>query len=404
MAVKLTAKVVKATRAKLKESGKPVLIVYDKEIRGYGIRVTRGKVALILNYRPIGGPERRLKIAELSELSIEQGRRRAAELKVNIRAGGDPLGEIRARRNADRGLTIKDVADRWLAADHGWSEATHRNYRLALGNVLPEIGDGPIQGVSKGQWAAILEDIAARSPSVASGVRRCVGSMMSWALERELLDAVRLPKRLPRGEARTRVISDSEIAVLWQASEELEPIERAFTRYMISTFVRSGAAISTRREWLVQNDDGSIAIVIPGGTRGLKRQRGQRDVGHRVVLSPWAAEQIRPALEARGLALFPVNQAELLKALRRATGIVDWQWHDLRRSARSWMASAAIGADTAETCLGHQILKDDVAKAYQRHRYEREAEAAFRSWQQHVRTIVEPGAIADNVIPIARVE
>jgi hypothetical protein len=64
------------------------------------------------------------------------------------------------------------------------------------------------------------------------------------------------------------------------------------------------------------------------------------------------------------------------------------------------MAKHGIGRDAAETCLGHKVIRDDTEAAYLIHNFEREAQAAFMSWQAHVRQLVDGESAADNVIAL----
>jgi integrase len=397
MAIRLTQARVDAARRQLADSGKSVALLWDDIVRGYGARITRHKVALVLNYRAPGDRrERRMKIAELGELTIEGGRRKAAEYKVALRIGSDPWAEFRAQKaSAAARLTFRDIADRWLRADHGWSSATLALYTAAVAKVMA-FGDKPLDQVTRGEWAALIEDIASKSPSMAGAVRRTLGSLASWAIERELVSSVTLPKRMPKMTPRARVIDDAELVALWRASEQLEPVQRAFARFVFMTALRSGAAAQTRREW-VQGG----CVTYPGTVSGLKRQAATRDQHHKVFLSPWALSQLERVLTLPTQKLFPyVDPQDVLKELREATDITNIVLHDTRRSFRSWAAKSGITADAAETCLGHQILKDDVAKAYQRHRYETESERAFFAWQQHIRSLIE--GETTNVVPLIR--
>jgi hypothetical protein len=87
-----------------------------------------------------------------------------------------------------------------------------------------------------------------------------------------------------------------------------------------------------------------------------------------------------------------VVPTDTIVALRHATGIVDWEWHDLRRSFRTWSAPAGISREAADVVLGHVIHVGDVDRAYQKHTFEAEAADAFHRWQEHVRTLVTDGA------------
>jgi integrase len=165
------------------------------------------------------------------------------------------------------------------------------------------------------------------------------------------------------------------------------------------TVVRSGAAALARRKWI----DG-CSIRFPGSTLGLKRKTDRRDQDHRVAFSEWAWDQIAPVIEDESTLLFsegqaPIRPARVLPALRAQSGISNWEWHDFRRSFRSWAAKNVVQADAAETVLGHTIHRDEVAKAYQRHKFEDEAEVAFHRWQAHIQQLTG-GEDAGNILPM----
>ena len=387
-------------------AGETLWLVWDSEIAGFGARLVKKGIVFFLNYRH-GRTERRMTLGTIGELrTVEAARKKAAELKLAVRSGGDPLQEIRDKRTtAVGGVTLAAVIEDWQADNTTrWSAVTARSYREIMAkNVLPQLGDREIESITRLEWSHLISGVKKRSPSVASQLRRILGSLLGWAVHEQLLSAVNLPsasRSAPKAEARDRVVTDDEIKAIWTASGALEPRARAFARYVVLTVVRSGAAVLTRREWLQDR-----AVVYPGDTRGLKRQAGRRGQAHRAALSEWALEQIAPAIEAKGGDLLfsarktPIHVGSVLDTLRKATGIPDWEFHDLRRSARSWMAANGISRDAAETVLGHVIHTSEVDRAYQRYGFEREAEIAFHSWQRHVQEIVE-GTSSTNVVAL----
>ncbi len=109
MASKLTDGVVKALPAPAKGSR----IAYDSDVKGFGIRVTAGGTrAFILNYRTRLGRERRYTIGSFPDWKTAVARSEAAELKKLIDRGGDPLGDIKAGREAP---TMTNLCDRFIA-------------------------------------------------------------------------------------------------------------------------------------------------------------------------------------------------------------------------------------------------------------------------------------------------
>ena len=109
-----------------------------------------------------------------------------------------------------------------------------------------------------------------------------------------------------------------------------------------------------------------------------------------MALSEWAWQQIGPVLEPylfTGTDKPLGNASTVLHEMRKHSGITDWRFHDFRRSFRSWAARTGISRDAAETVLSHRIHRDEVDKAYQRHRFEHKSEHAFHAWQMHIQRL-----------------
>jgi len=65
-----------------------------------------------------------------------------------------------------------------------------------------------------------------------------------------------------------------------------------------------------------------------------------------------------------------------------------WQFHDLRRTARSLMSRAGVRSDVAERIMGHAI--PGVEGVYDRHSYRDEKADTLRRLAALVETIVDP--------------
>jgi len=72
----------------------------------------------------------------------------------------------------------------------------------------------------------------------------------------------------------------------------------------------------------------------------------------------------------------------------RATGLTNWRFHDLRRTARTNLASLGVSPFIAELILGHQ--QKGVHKVYDVHRYQAEKREALERWANRLRDIVTP--------------
>lgn len=89
--------------------------VYDDRLKGFGIRVMpSGLASYILEYRPDGGGRgvstKRMVLSRVGEMTTEQARNLAKDRLIEVRRGGDPLAERRAKREEP---TLGAVIDRW---------------------------------------------------------------------------------------------------------------------------------------------------------------------------------------------------------------------------------------------------------------------------------------------------
>src|SRR6266702_6108778 len=107
--IKLTEKAI----AKLKApdpSGKQALH-WDAELKGFGVLcsgVTNSKTYVVQRALP-GGRSRRITVASVAEIGLQEARDRAAKLLLSMRSGPDP----KARAAGDS--TLRRVLDDYLA-------------------------------------------------------------------------------------------------------------------------------------------------------------------------------------------------------------------------------------------------------------------------------------------------
>ena len=164
MAEKLTDKLVR----ELAPPANGNRIVYDAEVKGFGVRITAaGARSFILNYR-INGRERRHTIGQFPAWSVRTAREEAASLKRDIDRGRDPVGEREEARSAP---TVSELAERYIA-EHAEAkkkprsvEEDRRNIRL---HVLPALGKLKVAAVTRDDIARLHsydEELADRRES-----------------------------------------------------------------------------------------------------------------------------------------------------------------------------------------------------------------------------------------------
>ena len=176
--------------------------------------------------------------------------------------------------------------------------------------------------------------------------------------------------RRHNGAARSRVLTDDELRVIWRQAESNGRFG-AIIRLLLLTGQRREKVATMKWAdisdgvWTIataEREKGNAgALALPA--QALAIIEAQPHVGN----NPYV-------FAGRGNGCFDVSQskppfdAKLPKMPR-------WTLHDLRRSARSLMARADVRPDIAERVLGHAI--GGVEGIYDRHRYDAEKAAAL---------------------------
>ncbi len=136
MAERITQKVI----GKLHRPHKGNRIQYDREIPGFGVRITsNGVISFILNYH-INGRERRYTIGRYPELTATAARERALQLRGQILDSFDPLHEREQEYSAP---TIADLATQYIeryAVAHKRPSSIRNDQQMIDNIIRPQIG------------------------------------------------------------------------------------------------------------------------------------------------------------------------------------------------------------------------------------------------------------------------
>ena len=352
----LTEKTVRDT-----EPGPKMKIVWDRQVRGFGLRITpAGARAYILNYR-IGDRARRATIGRPSEMSLKTARERAGDLLAGVRDGDDPLAR---RQEARQAPTFADLWQRF--------ETEFAPERIALGRMkkrtlaeyrqqarrylLPAFGRRRVADLSRADVERLARDLADR-PAMRNRTLALVSRLSTlaehWGMRPQHSNPVRGIVRA-REEPRDRTLSDTELAALGEALTGLasdHPAPVAAIRLCAMTGMRIGEVLSVR--W--QDIDFEASRVTLPATKA----------GRQVRAVPQAALALLDALpringcdwvfstNGRAPVGYKLARTVFARACARA-GIEDARLHDLRRTVATNAAASGIGLTVLRDVLGHR--------------------------------------------------
>jgi integrase len=376
-----------------RDKGKPDVIYWDDDLRGFGLRIRGARRSFVCQYR-VDHAQRR-KSWDAQAVDVTAARKEAKRILAEVELGRDPQGEqIEARARAR--LTLGTIADEYLEVRR---PALRRSSYLANRRYLTQhwrpLRNTPIHKVERRDVAAQLGKISKGHGLIAaSRARATLSAFFAWAIREGVADQNPVTgTNEPAADirARDRVLDESEIRAIWNSCRD-DPYGR-----IIKLLFLTGA----RREEIgglrwSELDLETGKLTIPGSRtknhhelvltlpelaksilRDTPRREGDFLFGDRAAFCAWSYST---AVLARRIA-------------ERAGSIMPWRLHDIRRSVATHMGEVGIQPHIIEGVLNHRGgHKAGVAGIYNRASYEREIKSALAIWADHLLAIVEGGA------------
>jgi integrase len=344
-------------------------------------------------------------------VTLADARVRLAEAQ-RMRSGGiDPSPDAVKRHRAERkAKTVDELADAYLAkyASQKRASSAAADRRILARDIRPAWGRRRVASIERADVVDLLNGIAARgAPVGANRARSLLLAMFRWAVRQGIIStspATETDRPGGKEAPRARVLSDSEIAEVWRASEPLGHPYGPLVRFMLATGQRRGECAGLCRAEL---DLASKLWMLPA-------TRTKTNLPHEVPLTPLALEIIK-SLPETGEYLFraeiggadrPVTgfqraknrlDALILDARRQAIQAAGgdpseavpmdaWRLHDLRRSMRTGLSALRLDPETCERVIGH--IPPGVRRVYDLHAYRREKAEVLAAWSARLRRIV----------------
>jgi integrase len=377
-----------------------------KAPRGFGVRVTAsGTRAFILNYR-LRGREHRFTIGAWPDWSALKAVREARSLRQRVDRGEDPLKD---RAPIPTTKSVSSVVDDFMTRYVRNKEKPLRSadqIRSAFDRLVkPRIGKIGVYELRRSHVAEMLDRVEDEAgPVQADRVRAYLRKALSWYAERDdefNLNAafVRVGARAnPKERARTRVLSDDELRIVWPLLSEAGTFGTLLKTLLLTAQRRDEVANMTWTE------------IGPDGIWTIPPERYKTKRSNHVPLSDAARKVIeaQPRIDGCGY-VFPsrtktpfsgfgkpkarLDKAVLLymqgaKKKSEVKPLPNWTLHDLRRTAKTLMVRAGVRPDISERVLGHVIA--GVEGTYDRHSYADEKRDALEKLAAMIERILKP--------------
>lgn len=357
------------------KAGKPVFI-WDTEVTGFGLKVTpTGRKNYLLQYRTReqGGQDtpKRITLGRHGrELTLDQARRLAASLLLEVKAGKDPATTWRTKTSP----TVADLADRFLtehlpAKKRPPRARTIASYESLLRcHVLPTLGAKKVAAVTNSEIERLhlsMRDTPYAANRVLTVLGQAFDQAERWSWREPHSNPTRHVERYreeKRGAKREVMLSPEQMKAVFEAIEEEEkertgPYSCGAIRLAFWTGWRIGEVLSLAWENL---------DLESGRARLVKTKTAEEEYR---MLPAQAIEIIEsmPRL-ASSAWVFPgrdprdhlTSVRKPWSRIRRRAGIDDleglgaFRIHDLRHNIVSWDVSRGVPLEIAGKNVGHR--------------------------------------------------
>lgn len=402
--------------------------LWDTEVRGFGLKVTKaGSRVYILQYR-MGGrgtTTQRYTIGKHgSPWTPESARTEAKRLLQRVDQGENPMAAYKEAQRISTELAFEAFASRFLEdyVRHEWRKSYGFAESILRLHVTPVLKGKPLPSITRADLVALLDKIPPEKPALRRNVYAVVRRLFRWAvgrgIERSPLEGFEAPSA---AASRDRTLADWELRLAWIASGQLGYPFGPMCRLLTGTGQRRDEVSGL--DWK-ELDRATARWVLPG-------ERAKNGVANIIHLSkPMVAELDAIAggdkWPRRGLVFTTTGKTPvsgysraksrldrlMLKiAAKEATEagddpthveIAPWRIHDFRRTMATGMQRLGIRFEVIEACENRisGTSKKGVAGTYQRHDWATEKMQAFDRWGAHVVGLIAGNP--DNVVKLKR--
>lgn len=385
--------------------GKREAWLSDTDVQGLRVRATTGGARTFMACWTdrATGERRREKLGAWGAITLADARAAARAILGDVARGEDPSEKRMLKRKAAAeakaaaALTLRVLVDQWAAIGLQKRKPRYRaEATRAIAYAFQRQLDQPANQLTRNAVVTTLDALTHAGKTAMAGRTLAYGrACFSWARKRGMLTENPfhdLP--ISAGKiTRDRVLTDAEVRAIWVASSNLGWPFGPLIQLLLLTAQRREEVAGMR--WSEISADGST-WVIPA-------ERAKNGRAHVVHLAPAAREIIAalPRLNSTDLIFSTTERTpvsgfskakERLQAIMAASTdpgappLQVWRFHDFRRTAVSWMATAGHAPHIADRLLNHLNVSaiSAVGAVYQRAEFLEERKKCLEDWAQHV--------------------
>jgi integrase len=397
-------------KLKLPASGQ--VLVWDDELTGFGLRLTKSGRMYIVQAR-VKGVSRRVSLGRHGVLTLQEARKKALRELSSMLEGKDPVKE--KKRTEAYGKSLRDITDLYLKDRRDLKESSKKDIRKHLDKSFAEWAERPAVEITRDKVASKFAELSEKSHAQANQAFRVLRAILNYARAKyrpddkpiivenpvRILSDMKVWNRVP---ARSGRVPNDKIGAAWNELQALrEAPEQTNVGKAIADIVAflmlTGARWTEAAEltWdRVNLDEKWWYLPDPKNRNPVKFPLSQ--VAVKILEErPRTSEFVFPSWSASGR----VTEARsVLDRISTAAG-ARVTAHDLRRTFRAIAGECRIELWKAKLLMNHKLTQDVTIGHYtetQDLRYLSSEIDMIASW------IVNQGVMAstDNVVQFKR--
>lgn len=378
------------------------LFLADTDCKGLRLAINSRSASWTYAYRKrgfdFGGkryPMRTLKIGDAVTMTPQDARFEAEQIKAIVRDGGDPAAERRQQRNQRQNASDADRPLNWwlqtyivksLGADtkHKRDEASH--VRLGLSEV--GLGDDPASAITEMHLKELL-DIHNFRPATARHRLGALSRFLDFLCEQKIIEtnpvnSIAKKNRPKPPPARDTFYTKRQLKMLWRPEHPLKQVYADYLRFLITTPLRADEAAELRNS---QINISRMEISLSG--KDTKNCQPFVMPLTEIALQQMDVNELLPDCRVFQLSTKadqPMRSWSHFKTeVRKATGIDDFNIHNLRRTFSTLIAeNSEFGEGLIDGLLNHKqsATRSGVMRHYQLAKHTKRRRAVMDWWQE----------------------
>jgi integrase len=339
------------------QPGEKAYTVWDRDMPGFGVRVwTSGTKVFAFKYTK-RAEQHWITLGRYGVITVEQARKMAQKIRLQILEGEDPHKKIAEQRNAP---TMKELAQRFLEehVEPKTKATTQRQYKEAIARfIIPDLGKRLVRDLEPDDVAKLHHSLRA-TPYQANRVLAVMSKMLKmaelWGYRPQASNPCYYIQKF-KEHSRERFLTTAElkrladVLTIMETTKEQSLFALAAIRLLMFTGARLNEILQLRWE----------EVDLESGVLRLKDSK----TGAKAVFLNKPAVEVLEALpkildnphvivgDKEGAYL--VNLEKPWDAIRERAKIVGVRIHDLRHTFASYAVQGGMSLEMIGALLGH---------------------------------------------------